>query len=356
MAKNNVNFYLKYKFNLKARVAFYKKMKAFTESGFPYVDTLKRFKQRYDAKKDYRGKIIGYWLESARQGVQFSKAIEGWVPESELNLIASGEAGQGLAVGLGEAINFTESATKIKKAIVGGVTYPIVLSLVVCAFMAMFAIQIAPTYIDYLPIVQWPAIPATFYAISNGLVENWPFVLGFIALLAFIISKTINIWTGNTREIFDKLPPWSVYKLYQSSSFLITLAAMMKAGIPLNDSLSKIKKVSSRYTASYIDQMLKALKKGGSSFGKALDVGLMDEETAKDIIDYSELGSFETAIYDIGSQNLEDGVEKIESRMAVVKNIMLVIVGALVITIYYSTIELNTAVAEAASAAAQSMR
>ncbi len=80
-----------------------------------------------------------------------------------------------------------------------------------------------------------------------------------------------------------------------------------------------------------------------------LDVGLMDNETAGDVIDYSELGSFETAIYKIGEENLKESVEKINSRMSIIRNIMIGMVGVIVMVIYYTTIELNTSVAEAAS-------
>lgn len=341
--------YLKFKFGLKKRIAIYKKIKSYTESEFPVYESLIKLKARSDSKKDFRGKIIGIWLDQMKGGAQFSTAIKGWVPDAELNLISSGESGDGIEYGLEEAIKFAESSRKIKSAIISGATYPLVLLFVVLGFMAMFSIQLAPTYLSFLPLEQWPDMGRYFYNISIIIVDYWYILLILAGVLSFLISSTIGTWVGQTRTFFDKFPPWSVYKVYQSSAFLISLASMMKSGTPLNDGLKKIKKTSSAWVGFYIEQMLKNLKKGGKNFGKHLDVGLMDEETAGDVIDYSELGSFESAIYKIGEDNLKESVEKINSRMSLLRNLMIGLVGIIVMVIYYTTIELNTSVAEAAS-------
>jgi type II secretory pathway component PulF len=124
---------------------------------------------------------------------------------------------------------------------------------------------------------------------------------------------------------------------------------MMQSGTPLNDALKKIKQSSSPWLAVYMEDMMKNLRRGGKNFGQHLNVGLMDDETAGDVIDYSELGKFEEAIYSIGEKNLEQSVARIESRMGILKNLMIVLVGVTVGVIYYTSIELNGTVAEAAS-------
>ena len=123
----------------------------------------------------------------------------------------------------------------------------------------------------------------------------------------------------------------------------------MQTGVPLNDAIIKIKNTSSPWLAHYMDEMLKNLKRGGKNFGVHLNVGLLDEETAGDVIDYSELGKFEVAIYSIGEKNLKDSVLRIQNNMSLARNLMLVVVGLTVGVIYYTSIELNGTVAEAAS-------
>ena len=348
-SKNNIPILLKLRFKLKDRISIYEKLQSYIEEEFPVYDSLLKFKQRYDKKKDFKGKIIGFWLEKIKKGDSFSKAIAGWVPESELNLIAAGENGTGIADGLKEAIKFANSTQKIKSTIIGGAMYPIVLLLVVFVFTAMFSKQIAPAYLDILPLERWPSSGQTFYLMSKFLVDYWMVLLMCLIGISVTIGLTIGKWTGSLRKIADKFPPWSVYKVYQASSFLIGLASMMRSGIPLNDSLIKMKKSSSLWLATYLDEMIRNLRHGGKNFGKHLDVGLLDDETAGDVVDYSELGKFEVAIYSIGEKNLEESVQKINQRMGLIRNIMIVIVGITVGLIYYTSVELNGTVAEAAS-------
>lgn len=347
---NGISFWLKFRFGLDKRIQIYEKLKSFTEEEFPVYDSLSKFKERYDKKKDFRGKIIGIWLAKIKGGASFSDAIYGWVPESELNLIKSGEEGAGIEKGLGEAIKFGESAAKIKSVIIGGAVYPIILLLVVLGFIAMFNKQMAPTYLEYLPVERWPSLGQFLYVFSQGLIGYWYIVVGVMAVISFIISSTIGIFIGPVRAIFDKFPPWSVYKVYQGSSFLIGLASMMQSGTPLNDALDRIKKSSALWLRTYINEMQKNLRQGGKNFGIHLNVGLLDEETANEVIDYSELGSFEKAVYSIGEKNLQNSVVAIESKMGMARNLMLILVGVTVGVIYYTSIELNGAVADAAAA------
>lgn len=351
MAKEN-NFkmkLLKFRFGLTQRINLYERLKSYTEEEFPVYESLARFKARYDKSKDYRGEIIGYWLDEMQSGQSFSKTVKGWIPDSELNLISSGEDGAGLEKGLGEAIKFAQSAQKIKSIIIGGAMYPAILLAVVLGFIAMFSIQMAPTYLGLLPLDRWPTLPQYFYMFSKFIVDFMPLLLLIGVILSIIIGISISKWVGSVREVFDKLPPWSVYKVYQGCAFLIGLASMMQSGIPLNDSLDKMRKSSGKWLQNYIDEMQKNLRRGGQNFGQHLNVGLLDDETSGDVIDYSELGKFEEAVYSIGEKNLERSVKVIDLKMGLARNLMLIVVGLTVGMIYWTNIELNSTIAESVS-------
>lgn len=350
LATNNseINPVLKFRFGLKERINLYERLKSYVEESFPVYDSLKKFRARYQKRKDFREKILDNWIKKMESGQSFSQAIKGWIPDAELNLITSGEDGQGLHLGLGEAIRFATSSEKIKKTIKKGLAYPAALFIIIILFIAMFSLQLAPTYLEILPLEKWPEAPLFLYGISEFIVNKWLYCLAIMVLIGVLISKTIGYWTGPIRVMFDKVPPWSVYKVYQASAFLISLASMMQSGVPLNEALIKIKKTSSKWLNKYLDQMLKNLAQGGK-YGDNLNVGLLDDDTADDVIDYSELGRFEKAIYSIGEKNLTTAVEQIESRMAIIKNVMLVFVGIAITLIYFSSVELSATAAESTS-------
>ena len=341
-----MKFRVKLKFGLNNRISLYERMAAFLDAGIPVFDALEAIRARMEKRKDIRALMFEVWIEEMRDGVRFCDAIREWIPSSEYMLISSGESGGRIVDGLKEAVRLSTAAAKIKKAIIAGAALPTLLFFMLGGMVAGFDIYMAPVFKNLLPIVSWPDAAQSLYAISHFITSFWLMILIGIGLISVLISYTINNWVGRSREIFDYLPPWSVYKNYQASSFLIGLASMLKAGVALNDALKMMLKNASPWLCVHINQMLAALKGGGSNYGDALDTGLFDEETAGDIIDYARLSSFETAIYTIGERMIVLGVERTNERMGVAKNLMLFLVAGTVFWIYFTSYSLQTVISE----------
>lgn len=351
MSRNSIDKFtmmrIKLKFGLTARIGLYQRLAAFLKAGIPVFEALTAIKNRYEKRKDVRHVMLGKWILSMKEeGLQFADALKEWIPSSEYMLISSGARGEGLVSGLEEAARLSTAASKIKKAIFVGAAMPTVLCILLVLMIGGFDIYMAPVFKNLLPVKQWPEGAQLLYNISSFITGYWYFVVGVTVSLATIISLTMNNWVTYPRSIFDKMPPWSIYKSYQASSFLIGLASMLKAGVALNDSLKIMRKNSSPWMVIHLDKMLGSLRIGGSNYGEALDTGLFDEETAGDIIDYARLSSFENAIYTIGEKMVEEGVVKTNERMAVIKNLMLFLVAGTVFWIYFTSYDLQSTIAE----------
>lgn len=334
------------KFGLANRISLYERMAAFLEAGIPVFEALDSIRVRMEKKKDARAAMFNEWLSVMKNGTRFSEAIKAWIPTSEYMLISSGEQGGRLIDGLKEATRLSTAASKIKKAIIAGAALPALLFFVLAGMVAGFDIYMAPVFKNLLPIRQWPDSAQTLYELSHFLTSYWHVLIAGMVVASVVIGLTINTWTGMGRDIADKLPPWSVYKNYQASSFLIGLASMLKAGVALNDALKMINKNASPWMKMHITQMLAALKGGGGNYGDALNTGLFDEETAGDISDYSRLSSFENAIYTIGERMVQTGVDRTNEKMSVAKNLMLFLVAGTVFWIYGTSYSLQTLIAE----------
>ncbi len=338
---------VKMKFGLTARISFYDRIGSFLKAGIPVYEAVEAVRNRYLQRKDIRHKMLTVWLDSMKsEGAQFAEAIKPWIPASEYMLISSGSRGEGLVSGLQEASRLSTAAAKIKKAIMVGASMPALLAFMLAGMIAGFNIYMAPVFKNLLPVKQWPEGAQTLYQISSFITGYWYFLAIGVAVLTTVISLTINGWTGRIRNFFDRLPPWSLYKGYQASSFLIGLASMLKAGVALNDALKIMKKNASPWLNEHLDQMLSTLKIGGANYGEALDTGLFDEEISGDIIDYAKLSSFENSIYIIGEKLVEEGVTKTNERMAVLKNLMLFLVAGTVFWIYFTSYDLQSTIAD----------
>ena len=337
---------LKARFGLSQRIGMYEKIGAFLDANIDLVGSLKSIRDRYAQRKDFRAIIMSEWLRSLEQGQKFADALAEWIPPSELMLIEAGERGGGLGTGLSEAVVLSTAAAKNKSAIFGGVMFPIALFSMLIGMLIMFQVKMAPIFKQLMPLEQWPGSAQLLNTMSSFFYHQLYIVLGIVLGLSFVIGKTMGTWIKPPRHIFDKFPPWNIYRSYQASSFLIALSSLMRAGVPAYDALKAMHKNASPWMRAHLNKMMSTMNLGGGNMGRALDTGLLDDETAGDVQDYSRLGSFSEAIYLLGSRSLEKGIKSIEARMAVVKNLLLVLVAGSIIWIYFSSFGLQTAIAD----------
>ena len=339
----------KFRFGLKARISLYERIADFLDAQIDIVSTLKALRDRYIKSKDYRAQILTEWITNMERGAVFSDSLREWVPPAEHMLISAGERGIGLKNGLTEAKVLSTASSDTKAAIAGGIIFPIALFGMIIGLMFMFQTQQVPAFTSMLPIERWPPSAKMLYNISYFFYKYLFVLLAAIGALAFFISATMGRWTRPPRALFDRLPPWSIYKSYQSSSFLIGLASLMQAGIANYDALRMLHRNASPWMKMHLERMMSAMKVGGSNPGKALDTGLLDDEIAGDVQDYSRLGTFQDAIYRMGQRSLREGVKSIESKMVVVRNLMLVLVAGSIAWMYLTSYNLQTTIASAAS-------
>lgn len=340
---------LKFNFGLSKRISMYEKISAFLEAGIDLVGTLKSIRDRYALRKDRRAVIMSEWIKSLEGGQKFADAIAEWVPPGELMLIEAGERGGGLVTGLNEAVVLSNAAAKNKGAIIAGTAFPVALIGMLIGMLIMFQVQMAPIFKGLMDIEKWPESARLLDTISGFLYHQLWIVLLIFGALAFLIGKTMGTWTKSPRHIFDKLPPWNIYRSYQASSFLIALSSLMRAGVPAYDALKAMNKNASPWMRAHLNKMMATMSMGGGNMGRALDTGLLDDETAGDVQDYSRLGSFSDAIYILGARSLDKGIKIIEQRMGVVKNLLLVMVAGSIIWIYFASFGLQTEIADSMS-------
>lgn len=342
--------YLRFNFSLKKRIGLYERLAAFLESNISIMDTLNRIQYRYDRNHDSRAKILKNWITSMEHGSRFSDAIQPWIPASEHMLIAAGERGEGLINGLKEATVMSTSSKSIKNAIYAGLAMPIGLLAMMSFMLTKFQTTMVPVFKSLLPVSKWPSSAQLLNSISYSIAHLW-WLVGIVLIIIFtIIYLTIGRWTGKARAFFDHLPPWSIYRTAQASSFLIGLSSLMKAGVAGFDALKMMHHTASPWMQFHLEKMMSVMRLGGASSGRALNTGLLDKETAGDVEDYSQLGSFQDAIYLLGARTLVESVTKINSRMGVVRNLLLVTVASNIVWIYSTIYSLQGVIASSMGA------
>lgn len=335
----------KLKFGLKVRISLYERIASFLDAGIDLTNALEKIQSRYKKARDYRAKILEKWLTELKKGKDFSEAIIDWVPPSEFMLIDAGIKTGDPAGGLRKTIVLAKSSAENKGAIIGGLIMPVFLFLMLFGMIIGFKIKMVPVFEGILPLEEWPSMARTLNEFSTSVYDNLTLIVSIMIGGFVLIVSTLNIWHGKIRSYFDYLPPWSLYRGYQGSSFLISLSSLMSSGVPGYRALETMNESASPWMKFHLRKMMAQMKRGGNA-GTALNTGMLDKETAGNIEDYSELGSFEKAIDQIGTNALSESVNKTKARMKVISTLLLFVVAGSVVTIYFAIFDLQQVVAE----------
>ena len=92
-------------------------------------------------------------------------------------------------------------------------------------------------------------------------------VLGAVTLLPLSIARLLPVWTGRLRRWADELPLISLYKSWTGLGFLLSLSALLKAGVSLRAALEMLQERSSRYIA---ERLTAVLARDDAYLGEAL--------------------------------------------------------------------------------------
>lgn len=341
-------------FTTKLRLRIYEKLCRYIDNGVPLVVSLEELHRFVtdDGKnlKKTAAIVVMQWLASLRNGKSFSTAIEEWVPADEVSIVASGEISGDLSLSLRSIILMNETKRKIRAAL-SGALYPLALLSSTCFFLYIFGTKVVPAFAQVLPISQWQGTGRTMYLLSN-FVRNYLFAMILVIIFAIIIIiVTFPVWTGRIRQMLDMLPPWSIYKSVIGCGFLLSLSALLNAGIPSPEAIRIIYKTATPWYKERLVAIRQALFNGAPNIGEALHTTgyhFPTKNMVMDIRTYASLDGFETMLNKLSQEWQTETVAYINAQMNILKNIAIVLMGAVFMWIVSGMFALEQQVSSAA--------
>jgi len=202
------------------------------------------------------------------RGENFGAVMADWLPHDEAMIFAamaeSGLTGQGLRDLARLSARQTAWRKSLRRAL-----FPLfgASALFVAGFWYLSR-SLFPTLFLSLPAgVQLEGAAATLKAASDFFAAFGSYLLGAIILLPLGIARLLPVWTGTARKIADELPLFGLYKTWTGLGFLISLSALLKAGVSLRDALAMLEERSPPYTA---ERLRAVLARDDAYLGEAL--------------------------------------------------------------------------------------
>lgn len=168
--------------------------------------------------------------------------------------------------------------SKIKRAVSTAILGPSILTLMLAGLFVMLGLALFPAFEGISPRTDWPAVSQWIAAIAEFIAGYGIWLGAALGVMAVLVAWALPNFSasgtaGRLRQILDRLPPFSFYRLLTGTSFLFTTLEMARAGGTLNPAtLEKVAASNSPYTRAFIDQISARLFKG-ESFGHAVSAG-----------------------------------------------------------------------------------
>ena len=344
-----------FRMNTEKRMATIRKLASLLRNDFTLMDALNRLEmiESNGGKKPNEpfAIVMRIWQQNLERGMSFSETTRGWLPDEEILLVTSGNISN-LVVALENTTRVVESASRIRRAMRNAVAYPLFLLALTLGIVVLVGIYLVPPLVEVAGSdIIWRGTARGLISMSDFMVANWYwFVIGFCLLVTFV-GLSLENWSGRMRVVFDKIPPWSIYKIHISVGWLMSLSSMIAAGITMPDAMRMLADNSSKYLRSILEDTLHYIANGDNLGVALLKTGrnFPNNEIIGDLMIYADMTDFDKNLTAIANDYLNESVRKMESISNVLNSIGILMVSAIIAWVVLGTFQMQDQITAALS-------
>lgn len=334
----------------KRRFRIYRKLQGMMEMNEPLPTALDRLWRNVseDGTRPNRPDAMGVqqWLERSRQGMTLADMLDGWVPAREHMLMRAGEESGNVAKAITSIMAVDEAAEKMRRAIMSAITYPVFIFMLLSGVLWMFGVNlIEPLRKNSPPEVF--ANMAGIAAVSDFIRESGFFTLCCIGGLVVLIIFSLSRWRGRIRAKFDMYPPYSWYRIWQGSAFLLSMSALLSAQVPLRKCFEILLNSNNKWLNERLESARQEILRG-RNLGEALraqGLNFPDPALARDLEILSERVDVARTMEILARDWLEEQTRALNGQAAVVRTIGMGLVGGFIAWAMMSIVGISQSIA-----------
>jgi type II secretory pathway component PulF len=318
-------------FTIKKRVEFYRVVRSLTVNGISIQSALRLYSEmlsKYNKRESGMKFIVDDVLSTMSRGIPYEAAIAKWVPREESIIIET--SSKNVARACEVVTQFAENILSIQSALVSALTYPVMMIIVLVVCISAFTFYIMPSMIKMSSPANWPTLARALYHFTS-FISAHAISLGAMlcALAVFTVWSFANLSNLKSRSVLDLFPPWSLYKTYSGTTFLIALASLLRSGSSFHHSLGRIKSTATPYLRAYINLIIKRLG-AGSNFGESRLVGIFGGNVLISLAVFALTNKLELGIQFLANENLEEQQKEFVRKGKILGYTLMVIVAMVI--------------------------
>lgn len=216
-----------------------RQLASLVKANIPLVDALTALVEQIESVA--LKTILSQVRESVNEGSSLAKALALHPKAFDhifINMVEAGESSGTLGLVLLRLADLKEAQTRLKRKVIGGMTYPAIMFLVAIAVLIGIFTFVIPK-LQQIFVSMNKTLPMTteiLIWISVQLTSWWPLMLGGIFLLAFLFNRYINTKNGRSKwDRFKLVAPvfGKVTRMMGITRFTGTMSTLLASGVPI---------------------------------------------------------------------------------------------------------------------------
>lgn len=204
-------------------------------------------------------------VERSNDSQSLGALLRGLIPPNEALLIQAGQESGQMAQGFKQAAVYVREIGQILAAARTALINPVILFLMVIAFLLMYSFMILPALGTVVPRHLWPTYARVYGTLADNAI---PFAIGsscFIVGAGYAYLQATRRWRSSLRDTFDRsVWPFTLTAGLNSSAMLIALAGFVGAGKPFADALLVLADGADPYMKSIYKRLHDDIRKGST--------------------------------------------------------------------------------------------
>ena len=339
--------------NTEKRMSICRKLASLLRNDFTLIDALERL-EMIESKNGTKPRepyaiVMRQWQKNLERGMSFSDATRGWVPPDETLLVTSGNLSN-LVVALENVGRVVDGTQRIRRAMTTAIAYPLFLLALTFGIIIMVGLYLVPPLAEVAGTsVVWRGSARSLIMLSEFSIQYWYIFLVSFASIVAIVWLSLANWSGRMRVLFDKLPPWNIYKIQVSVGWLMSLAAMVSAGVTIPDAMRMLADNANRYLRRILDSALRFIA-NGDNLGVALQKtnrNFPDSEIIGDMTIYADMNGFDENLNQVATDYLNESVRKMEKISSTLNSLGILLVSGIIAWVVLGTFQMQDQITSA---------
>lgn len=318
-----------------ARREYYEDFAEALEDNDEPKSIIARDAEKADHRKDVMGTLYRLWLQRMEDR-SFVEALTGTVPTLDQMILNSSDSANSLVRGLRFLCLAIDASRQMSGAIFGALAMPVILIVAFVAMLLTFAFMLVPLLLRMLPPAEWPPLGKVVYHLSMFVTSYG--IHTAIALVAFAVAfvASLSRWRADpVRKWCDRyLLPYTIYRDYMGSLFLVSLAALMENDVDLSSALEVLHENSNPWLQSHVEEIQHRLYSESENPGIAFDTGIFNRRITERVIQFGKRSSFQVAVAKVGLRSIDKSARFVTKSAKLLNGVLLVLCGIFLVVMF----------------------